>query len=83
MNDHPASLGVVSTLNPPDIVDLLDQGYCYKSVATQIPHDASWDRLKGIVFTYKYMFGQWQYIYLRLIKHIINPIEPTHCPKSC
>ena len=30
---------MVSTLKPPDVVGIPDQDYCYKSVATQIPHD--------------------------------------------
>ena len=42
MKDHPASLRDVwlSTLCPPVVSILLDQGYRYKSVATQIPHNA-------------------------------------------
>ena len=42
VNDHPASSGVavVSTLNHPAVVDFVERNYRYKSVTTQIPHDA-------------------------------------------
>ena len=30
---------MASILSPPAIIVFLDQDYCYRSVATQIPHD--------------------------------------------
>ena len=42
VKDHPASLGLThgSMLNFPATVGFLDQNYCYKSVTTQISHNA-------------------------------------------